>query len=42
MNPKSDYLINKIFEKLKNYKIKKIDLEKDEFKKFIFYLINNN
>ncbi len=42
MSTKSEYLIEKIFEKLKNIKSKKINLEKDEFKKFIFFLIKNN
>ena len=38
MNPKSEYLINLIFEKLKNYKNKEIFLEKENFKKFIISL----
>ena len=42
MNNKSEYLIDKLFEKLQNYKIKKINLKKDEFRKFILYLINSN
>ena len=42
MNAKSEYLLNLIFEKLKKHKSRKINLEKDEFKKFVFYLINNS
>ncbi len=42
MNNKSEYLIEKIFEKLKKIKTKKIFLTKAEFKKFIFFLIKNN
>ncbi len=42
MSNKTEYLIEKIFEKLKKIKTKKINLEKDEFKKFIYFLINNN
>ena len=34
-------IIEKIYEKLKNFKSRKINLEKDEFKKFIFFLKNN-
>ena len=42
MSTKSEYLIEKIFEKLKNIKTKKIILTKAEFKKFIFFLMKNN
>ena len=42
MNTKSEDLIEKIFEKLKKIKTKKIILTKDEFKEFIFFLIKNN
>ena len=35
MNPKSEYLINLIFEKLKKYKNKEIFLEKENFVKFV-------
>ena len=42
MNTKSEYLIEKIYEKLKKIKTKKIILTKAEFKKFIFFLITNN
>jgi hypothetical protein len=38
MNTKSEYLVDLIFKKLKNYKIKEIDLEKENLKKFIFSL----
>ena len=39
MNPKSEYLIDLIFKKLKEYKSKEIHLEKKVFKKFIFSLL---
>ena len=42
MNNKSEYLIDIIFKKLKNNKSRIINLEKDEFTKFINYLINNS
>ena len=35
MNEKSEYLVDLIFKKLKNYKAKKIYLEKENLKKFI-------
>ena len=38
MTPKSEYLVDLIFKKLKNYKTKKIFLEKDILNKFIFSL----
>ena len=38
MNPKSEYLVDSIFKKLKNYKSKKIYLEKENLKEFIFSL----
>ena len=38
MTPKSEYLVDKIFTKLKNYKAKEIYLEKKFLKKFIFSL----
>ena len=41
MSKNSEFLIDKIFEKLKKLPDKKISLEKDEFKKFIYFLINN-
>ena len=39
MNPKSAYLIDLIFEKLKNYKTKEIFLEKESLEKFVFSLL---
>ena len=42
MNPKSEYLFDSIFKKLKNYKRKEIVLEKDNFRKFIFSLFKEN
>jgi len=39
MNPKSDHLVDLIFKKLKNYKNKKIFLEKEGLNKFILSLI---
>ena len=42
MSTKSEYLIEKIFEKLKSVKTKKINLKKAEFRKFILFLIKNN
>ena len=35
MTPKSEYLIDLIFKKLKNYKAKEIILERENLKKFI-------
>ena len=42
MNPKSEYLVDLIFKKLKDYNSKEIDLEKKVFKKFIFSLLKEN
>ena len=42
MDPKSEYLVDLIFEKFKNYKLKKIFLEKKNLKKFIFSLFKEN
>ncbi len=42
MNPKSEYLVDEIFKKLKDYKNKEIILEKENLKKFIFTLIKEN
>ncbi len=42
MNPKSEYLVDLIFKKLKNYKAKEISLEKVNLKKFIFSLLEEN
>ena len=39
MNPKSAYLIDLIFDKLKNYKTKEIFLEKENLEKFVFSLL---
>ena len=42
MTPKSEYLVDLIFKKLKNYKAKEIDLKKENLKKFIFSLFKEN
>ena len=42
MNPKSEYLVDLIFKKLKNYKEKKIFLEKENLNKFILSLCKEN
>ena len=42
MNPESEYLIDLIFTKLKNYKDKEIFLKKDNLKKFIYLLFKDN
>ena len=42
MNPKSEYLVDLIFKKLKNYKSKEIVLEKENLKKFINSLFKEN
>ena len=42
MNSKSEYLIDLIFKKLKNYKDKEIILEKENFKKFISLLFKED
>ena len=42
INQKSEYLVDSIFKKLKNYKAKEIFLEKENFKKFIFSLLKDN
>ena len=42
MIPKSEYLIDLIFKKLKNYKAKEIFLEKKSLNKFIFSLLKEN
>ena len=39
MTPKSAYLIDLIFDKLKNYKTKEIFLEKEHLEKFVFSLL---
>ena len=40
MTPKSEYLLDLIFKKLKNYKTKEIYLDKQNLRRFIFSLIN--
>ena len=40
MSPKSEYLIDLIFKKLKKYKAKEIFLEKKNLKEFIISIIN--
>ena len=42
MTPKTEVLIDLIFNKLKNYTSKKIFLEKKLLKKFIFSLLKQN
>ena len=42
MTPKSAYLMDLIFKKLKNYKSKEIFLEKKDLKKFISSLFKEN
>ena len=42
MEQKSEYLIDLIFKKLKNYKAKKIFLKKDNLKNFIISLFKEN
>ena len=42
MPSKSEYLVDLIFKKLKNYKSKEIFLEKEKLKKFIFSLFKEN
>ena len=42
MTPKSEYLVDLIFKKLKTYKNKKIFLEKESLNKFIVSLFNEN
>ena len=42
MTLKSEYLIDLIFKKLKNYKGKEIMLEKKFLKKYIFSLLKEN
>ena len=42
MTTKSEYLVNLIFKKLKNYKKKEIFLEKENLKKFIFSLLKGS
>ena len=42
MTRKSDYLIDLIFKKLKNYKTKEIFLEKENLREFILSLLKEN
>ena len=42
MNTKSEYLVELIFKKLKNYKAKEIFLKKESLKKFIFSLLKES
>ena len=42
MNTNSEYLVDLIFKKLKNYKAKDIFLEKENLKKYIFSLFKEN
>ena len=42
MNPKSEYLVDLIFKKFKNYKAKEIFLEKENLKKFVYSLFKEN
>ena len=42
MTLKSEYLVDLIFKKLKNYKYKKISLEKKDLNKFISSLLKSN
>ena len=42
MTSKYEQLVDLIFKKLKNYKNKKIFLEKENLNKFIVYLIKDN
>ena len=42
MTPKTEYLIDLIFEKLKNHKTKEIFLKKDNLEKFISSLFMND
>ena len=42
MSLKSEHLVDLIFKKLKNYKNQKITLEKENLKKYIFSLFEEN
>mgnify|MGYP001458779751 FL=1 len=42
MDQDSEYLVDKIFKKLKDYKAKEIFLKKENLKKFIFSLYKEN
>mgnify|MGYP001330719148 CR=1 FL=1 len=42
MNTKSEYLVDLIFKKVKDYKAKKILLEKETLREFIVSLLKEN
>ena len=42
MPSKSEYLVDLIYRKLKNYRAKQILLKKESFKKFIYSLLKEN
>tara|TARA_Y100000991_G_scaffold204533_1_gene180117 strand:- start:157 stop:300 length:144 start_codon:yes stop_codon:yes gene_type:complete len=42
MSPKTEYLVDLIFNKLKNYKAKEISLDKESLKKFVLSLFKKN
>ncbi len=42
MTKKSDYLVELIFNKLKDYKAREIFIEKENLKKFIISLLEEN
>ena len=42
MNPKSEYLVDLIFKRLKNCKSREISLEKETLKEFIFSLFEEH
>ena len=42
MTSKSENLVNSIYYKLKKYEVKKISLDKDNLKKFIYSLLKEN
>ena len=42
MSPKSEYYVDLIFNKLKNYKVKEISLDKESLEKFVLSLFKEN
>ncbi len=42
MSSESEYLVDLIFKKLKNYKSREIPLEKESLKRFIYSLLKQN
>ena len=42
MTAKLEHLVDLIFKKLKTYKVKEIELEKENLEKFIFSLLKEN